>query len=167
MTAAMPGFGYAAEPATSEYLRYQPPAPAAGTNWFSTLAYLLSLLATFAIVLGLAYVATRFLGKKIAPFYEARTGVKHVLLTVQLTPNRAIHVVEIGGKCLIVGAAEQGIAKLDEVQDPQEISRLREEAAAAVLREQGEWEVLHKQAGALRAMAERFGRNGDGTRRGK
>jgi len=160
------GTALAADPASAEYLRYQPPAPATGSNWLSTLAYLLSLLVTFAVILGMAYLATRFFGKQLGARQGAGGSADRVLLTINLSSNRAVHVVDIGGKCFVLGSAEQGVTRIDVIDDPEEVARLREQAAT--VQAQPEWEdFMQKQVGALRTLAERFGQGRDDSRRRK
>ena len=55
---SLPGSVEAA--ANGEYLQYQEPKPTSFNSWFSTLAYIVSLLLTFAAVLAMAYFASRF-----------------------------------------------------------------------------------------------------------
>lgn len=93
------------------------------TSWWSTLAYLVSLLVVFAFVLVMAYVASRYLGGRFAPTVAGDSG--KVLENLPLGPNRSVCIVEIAGRVLMLGVAEQAITLLQEITDLEEIERLR------------------------------------------
>ena len=61
------------------------------SSWWSTLAYLISLLAVFGFVLAMAYFASRFLGGRFAKF-DTRTEGK-LLENLPLGPGRSVCVV--------------------------------------------------------------------------
>lgn len=124
ITVLFTGHSMAAEQ-TGEYLRYQEPQQTASTSWLSTMAYVLSLLLTFALVLLLAYFASRILGQKMGSVVGSSEN--RILTSLPLGPNRFIYVVEVAGKYLIVGVTEQAIQLLDEVTDPTVIERLKQQ----------------------------------------
>lgn len=113
---------YAAEP-TGEYLQYQETKPAVYSSGLSTVTYIFSLLITFAAVIGLAYFASRFLGKKMGN----RSASQHhkVVATLPMGANRAVYVVEIAGKFLILGVTDHTINVLQEITDLTEIEKLK------------------------------------------
>ncbi|HEY3424491.1 MAG TPA: flagellar biosynthetic protein FliO [Negativicutes bacterium] len=116
--------GYAEE-AKGAYLKYQePPAPAAA-SWLSTTSYVVSLLITFAVVLGLAYFSARFLGQKMGKL--GNTNDNKVLSNLPLGPNRAVQVIEIAGKFLVIGVTDHTINLLQEITDPEEIEKMKQQ----------------------------------------
>jgi len=121
-----PVWGFAAA-ATNGYLTYQEPEPAASSVW-STLAYLLSLLFVFAVVIGLAYATSRFLGLKLGRL--AGIPNNKILFNIPLGPNRGIYAVEIAGKVLILGVTEHNMVLLQEITSPEAIEALKQEASA-------------------------------------
>lgn len=107
---------------TGEYLKYQEPQ-ATTSSWLSTGGYILSLILTFLLVLALAYLTSRFLGQKIGQGRGYGTG--KVYATLALGPNRAVYVVEMAGKFMVLGVTEQSITLLNEITSPSEIEQLK------------------------------------------
>lgn len=100
--------------------------PAQSSGW-SLIAYVLSLVIVFGVVLALAYFVSRFMGVK---FGSARLGTAaQILETVSLGPNRGLYIVEIAGQVLLLGVTEHQIACLREITDETEIARLRGKAS--------------------------------------
>lgn len=109
-----------------EYLKYQDPAAAGSSlSWVSSLAYVASLLATFAFVLLLAYGASRFLGKRFGHGSAAEQARQQVLQVIPLGPQAAVQVVSVGGRLLVLGVTGQQIRLLSEITEPAEIERLK------------------------------------------
>lgn len=105
------------------------PKPTA-VSWWSTLAYLLSLVAVFAFVVILAYFAARFIGGR---FNAARSsGGGRVLENLPLGPNRSVCVVKIAGRVFLLGVTENNITLLSEITDDEEIETLQENATADI-----------------------------------
>ena len=101
------------------------PKPAS-VSWWSTLAYLLSLVAVFAVVVTLAYFTAKFIGGR---FNAARSsGGGRVLENLPLGPNRSVCVVKIAGRVFLLGVTENNITLLSEITDDQEIETLQENA---------------------------------------
>ena len=98
-------------------------------SWWSTLAYLISLVAVFAFVVVMAYFASKFLSGR---FQNRSTsyGGGQLLEHLPLGPNKSVCVVEIAGKVVVLGVTEHQINLLAEVEDPEEIDRLRRQAIA-------------------------------------
>jgi len=124
------GLAWAAEEAapSSGYLAgYNDVNPMPTTSsWLSTLAYLLSLLAVFAFVLLLSYVAARFVGGRFSAFTS--NGGGRMISSVALGPKMSVAIVEIAGQMLILGVTEHNVTLLSEVTDPEEIDRLERTA---------------------------------------
>ena len=99
------------------------PQPTA-VSWWSTLAYLLSLLAVFAVVVVMAYFTAKFIGGR----FNARmaTGGGRILENLPLGPNRSVCIVEIAGRVFLLGVGEN-ISLLAEITDDTDIvENLRE-----------------------------------------
>lgn len=97
------------------------PMPTA-SSWLSTLAYLLSMLVVFALVLVLSYGAARFVGGRFSAF--STNGGGRLISSVALGPKMSVAVVEIAGQMLILGVTEHNVSLLSDVTDPEEIDRL-------------------------------------------
>ena len=91
-------------------------------SWWSTLAYIISLLILFAFVVVMAYFASRFLSGRFGGTFTAAGG--KILEHLPLGPNRSVCVVELAGRVLMLGVCEGSISLLGEVTDPLEIERL-------------------------------------------
>lgn len=100
----------------------EPAAQPQQSSWWSTLAYLFSLLVVFAFVVLVAYLASRFLGSKFGQINANKSS--KILENLPLGTNRAISVVEIAGKVMVLGVTEHNITLLDEITDEIEIAKL-------------------------------------------
>ena len=98
-----------------------------GVSWWSTLAYLFSLFAVFAVVLVMAYFAARFIGGR---FNAARmaAGGGRILEHLPLGPNRSVCTVEIAGRVFLLGVTDHNISLLGEITDKDLIEHLHEQA---------------------------------------
>lgn len=98
------------------------PQPTA-VSWWSTLAYLLSLVAVFVVVVVMAYFTAKFIGSR----FNARmaTGGGRILETLPLAPNRSVCIVEIAGRVFLLGVGEN-ISLLAEITDDSTVENLRE-----------------------------------------
>ena len=94
-----------------------------GVSWWSTIAYILSLLAVFAIVFLMAYIATKFLGGRFNARISGQGG--RVLENLPLGPNRSVCIVEMADRVFLLGVTDQSITLLSEITDPEEIERLK------------------------------------------
>ena len=94
-----------------------------GVSWWSTVAYVLSLLAVFAIVFLMAYIATKFLGGRFNARISGQGG--RVLENLPLGPNRSVCIVDMADRVFLLGVTDQSITLLSEILDPEEIERLR------------------------------------------
>lgn len=151
MIAVSYGSALAAE-ADNNYLVYQEPQ-ATQASWLSTVAYIISLFVTFAVVIGLAYFSSRFLGQRMGRL-SAGTDNK-ILATLALGANRAVHVVEIAGKVLVLGVTDHNIVLLQEIADENEIEKLKQHQTASVPSSNFET-ILESQLSSLRNMSQKF-----------
>ena len=94
-----------------------------GVSWWSTIAYVLSLLAVFAVVFLMAYIATKFLGGRFNARISGHGG--RVLENLPLGPNRSVCIVEMADRVFLLGVTDQSITLLSEIIDPEEIERLK------------------------------------------
>lgn len=103
------------------------PKPSA-VSWWSTLAYLFSLIAVFAVVAVMAYFAAKFIGGR----FNARmsTGGGKVLENLPLGPNRSVCIVEIAGRVFLLGVTDGSITLLGEITDNDMIAHLHERSLA-------------------------------------
>lgn len=109
--------------APNEYLAYQEPQQPAASSALSTFAYVVSLIITFAAVIALSYIASKFLGKKLG--VPGFSGDNRILVSLPLGSNKAIYIVEIAGKFLVLGVTDHNINVLQEITAPEEIEKLK------------------------------------------
>lgn len=102
------------------------PKPAT-VSWWSTIAYLVSLFAVFAFVVAMAYLASRYLGGHFARVAEAEGG--RILSQLPVGSNRCVMVVELAGRVYVLGVTEHSISFIGEIEDEDEIERLRSRAS--------------------------------------
>ncbi|MBR1420817.1 MAG: flagellar biosynthetic protein FliO [Selenomonadaceae bacterium] len=113
-----------AAPESGGYLSgYDSTPQVQGISFWSTAAYLFTLLLVFIFVLVLAYLAARFLSGKFSPTLNSHGG--KILEHLALAPNRSICVVEMAGRVFLLGVTEHSINTLSEITDKDEIERLR------------------------------------------
>lgn len=120
-TTASSGGGY-----LSSY--QEPVQQSTQSSWLSTFAYLISVIIAFAFVAGLAYFVSRFLGQKLGGMNSAKSS--KVLESLPLGNNKALYVVEIAGKVVVLGVTDHNINLLQEITDEIEIARLRTQASS-------------------------------------
>ena len=119
-------------------------------SWWSTIAYLVSLFAVFAFVVGLAYFAARFLGGHFAQQKLGYGG--RVLSHLPLGPNRSVCVVEMADRVLLLGVTEHSITLLSEITDEAEIDKLhREEMSSPIVPE-----MFSQQLGTLSEFVQKI-----------
>ncbi|HBS59581.1 MAG TPA: flagellar biosynthesis protein FliO [Firmicutes bacterium] len=105
------------------YLTYREPGANASAGTLSTVSYVFSLLLTFAIVVGLAYLASKFLSRRLAP---AMQGSRMLIRdAVSLGANKTLYLVEIGNSVFLLGVTEQSITSVKEFTDEKFITELR------------------------------------------
>ena len=138
-------------PATPGYLQYQEQAKAASGSTMGTLAYVLSLIILFIGVIALAYLTSRFIAAKMGGIGQSAGSSIH--MTLALGPNRNIHLVEMAGRFFVVGATEQSIQLLFEVDSPEQIEAIRNSAKTSPPSFEA---ALGSQILALKQIRERF-----------
>ncbi len=137
--------------ATPGYLQYQEPAKATAGSTVGTLAYVLSLVVLFIGVIVLAYLTSRFIAAKMGGIGQSAGSSIH--MTLALGPNRNIHLVEMAGRFFVVGATEQSIQMLFEIDSPEQIETIRNTAKTTT---QSFEAALGSQILALKQIRERF-----------
>ncbi len=134
----------------NDYLKYQEPQPAAASVW-STLFYLFTLLVTFALVIALAYFASKFVGQK---FGQPQVNHSKILSAFPLGPNKTVMIVEIAGKYLLLGVTEHQINLLQEITDQETIAQLKD---SRTLPQNGPFEPnFARQLASLQQMSRKF-----------
>ena len=98
-----------------------------GVSWWSTLAYLVSLLAVFAVVLVMAYFAARFIGGRFNAARLSASGGR-ILENLPLGPNRSVCTVEMAGRVFLLGVTDHNINLLGEITDKDLIEHLHVQA---------------------------------------
>ena len=118
-------FGGSIAEATGGYLEgYEETDPRpTGVSWWSTLAYLLSMFAVFAVVLVMAYFAARFIGGRFNAARMSASGGR-VLENLPLGPNRSVCTVEMAGRVFLLGVTDHNINLLGEITDRDLIEHL-------------------------------------------
>jgi flagellar biosynthetic protein FliO len=86
-------------------------APAAGGYGELALTALLVLVVVCALLLVVARYAGRWIGGR-----RGEDGLIKVRARVSLEPRRALYVIEVGGRTMLVGSSEGGIQMLAEVE---------------------------------------------------
>jgi len=94
-----------------------------GVSWWSTLAYLVSLFAVFAVVLVMAYFAARFIGGRFNAARMSASGGR-ILENLPLGPNRSVCTVEMAGRVFLLGVTDHNISLLGEITDKDLIEHL-------------------------------------------
>ena len=94
-----------------------------GVSWWSTLAYLISQFAVFAVVLVMAYFAARFIGGRYNAARMSASGGR-ILENLPLGPNRSVCTVEMGGRVFLLGVTDHNINLLGEITDKELIEHL-------------------------------------------
>ncbi|MCI7541360.1 MAG: flagellar biosynthetic protein FliO [Veillonellaceae bacterium] len=146
---------WAADAASSSgYLSgYENPDPRPSpVSWWSTLAYLLSLLVIFGFVVVMAYFVARFVGGHFGKSVSRHGG--RLLVSLPLGPKSSAAVVEIAGRTFLLGVTESNVSMLAEITDPREIEALERESA--LLPQQAEGTMFTSQLGALADFVSRF-----------
>ncbi len=94
-----------------------------GNIWNLTIQ-LLEVVFLFGLVLALAYVSTRFLGRKLISLGSSR----HLRLLDQLPlgSNRSVFLIEVQGRVFLVGSAEGGVSLLGTFDDPETVKAMVE-----------------------------------------
>lgn len=134
----------------SGYLQYQEPART-GSSPAGAFAYVASLIVLFLGVIALAYFASRFIALKMSGM--SQTAGTSIHMTLSLGPNRNIHLVEMAGRFFVVGVTDQSIRLLFEIESPDEINKIKEQAIQAKPSFEA---ALGNQMDALKQIRDRF-----------
>ena len=134
------------------YLTYQEPATTQ-SSWLSTISYMISLLFVFALIAGLAYFTSKFLGNKLS--FRGQNKSTKILETLPLGPNKCIYVVEIAGSVMLIGVTDKEINLIKEITDEMEIEKLRVNAINSEI-EIDFNNIFHKQINSLESISKRF-----------
>ena len=121
-------------------------------SWWSTLAYLLSLLVIFGFVVVMAYFVARFVGGHFGKSVSRHGG--RLLVSLPLGPKSSAAIVEIAGRTFLLGVTESNVSMLAEITDPQEIEALERESAMLPQQEAGT--MFTSQLGTLADFVSRF-----------
>ena len=81
----------------------------------SELRMLLQWLLSLAFVVVIAYVVTYFLRRLNFGRMATRAGAVRVVETIPLGPNRAVHLVAVGARRLLIGTTAQQVTLLEDV----------------------------------------------------
>lgn len=107
----------------SGYLTYKEPAANSPATSLSTIAYVFSLLLTFAIIVSLAFFTSKFLSRRLPQTMQSRNMLIHDV--VSLGTNKALYLVEINNRILLLGVSDQNITSLQEFTDEKFIAEIR------------------------------------------
>ena len=141
-----------AEPDGGYLSGYENAAPQVqGISFWSTAAYLFTLLLVFVFVLVLAYLAAKFLSGKFSPNLTGNAG--RILEHMALGPNRSICVVEMIDRFFLIGVTDHSITLLSEITDEDEIEKLK----ASSLKNPVSEDFFSEELGSLLGMLKRIG----------
>lgn len=102
-------------------------AAAAGTN---TLAYFVRMVLVLALVVVAIYLVVRFIRKLSRPKLGDEASIK-VLASASLGSGRAVHVVSLGSKAYLLGAADSSVSLIAEIGDKEYVDALALKAASS------------------------------------
>lgn len=140
------------------YLTYREPGANASAGTLSTVSYVFSLLLTFAIVVGLAYLTSKFLSRRLAPAMQgSRMLIRDV---VSLGANKSLYLVEIGNKVFLLGVTEQSITPVKEFSDEKFIAELRASGELSGKTPANFPNIFQQQIDALQRMTGRISGSG-------
>lgn len=136
---------------SSEYLKYHEPQNGS-SSLLLTVGYLLFLIIVFILVIGLAYVASRLVGQKMGAVHS--TGENKILAHLSFGSNRAVYVVEIAGRVLVLGVTDHAINLLQEITSTEDIEKIKNQSKNVM---GDQFSVLfQKQLVSLQKMSNKF-----------
>lgn len=103
-------------------------------TWFATLAQTgaldgpspagaaLRVVLALAILVPAAYLVTKAFSRQASRWAKGRAV--RVIDTAVLGPNRSVHLVEVAGRVLVVGATPEQVTLLSEISDPERVAEL-------------------------------------------
>lgn len=107
----------------NEFLKYQ--EPKAQVSLLSSIDSVLYMVTVFALILGLAYVTSRFVGTRMKRQQFSSHG-DAVLSSLALGPNKGVYLVHFAGRLLLLGISEQRVELLADLTDSPDATALRE-----------------------------------------
>jgi flagellar protein FliO/FliZ len=107
-------------------------APAAGVSSAgpNTLTYFIRMVVVLALVLCAIYLVFRLMKRLSRPKAGDEASIK-VLASTGLGAGKALHVVALGSKAYLIGAAESSISLISEIEDREYVDALTLRAATA------------------------------------
>lgn len=132
------------------------PAPngTPGVSWWSTIAYMASLVVVFLFVAGLAYYVSKVLGGRFGRMVSGGGG--RVLDNLPLGPGRSACIVELAGRLLILGVTEHSITLLGEIEDAAEAEKLLKKSLEESRGSFSGMDGFERQFGSLDQLAKRI-----------
>ena len=100
---------------------------ASGSNTF---AYFVRMVVVLAVVLGAIYLVVRLLKRLSRPRAGDEAAIR-VLATTGLGGGKSLHVVSLGPKAYLIGASEQAVSLIAEVDDKEYLDALALKASEA------------------------------------
>lgn len=94
-------------------------------NWWSTLLQLLYAIFLFGLVLGLAYLSTRFIGSRLGGLHVRGRHLR-MIEQVVVGRDRSLILIEVAGKVYLVGSTAESIRLLTTIKDPETIEAMLE-----------------------------------------
>jgi flagellar protein FliO/FliZ len=107
----------------NEFLKYQEPKPQ--VSLLSSIDTILYMIIMFVLILGLAYVTSRFIGARMNSQQTGSHG-DAVLSSLALGPNKGVYLVQFAGRLLVLGISEQRVELLADLTDAPDAADLRE-----------------------------------------
>jgi flagellar protein FliO/FliZ len=122
-----------------------PARAATGAAGSTTLAYFLRMVVVLALVLAAIYGVYRLMKRLGRPKASDSSAIK-LLASTSLGPGKALHVVCLGSKAYLVGAADAAVSLVAEIEDKEFIDALILDAST---RPQGPLSPVGRDFGAL------------------
>lgn len=141
---------------SKEFLKYQEPKPQ--VSLLSSIDTTLYLITVFVLILGLAYITSRFIGTKMK---SQQTGIHGdmILSSLALGSNKGIYLVHFAGRMLVLGVSDQRIDLLADMTDNPDVAELKAMYQAARPVEAPQFSaVFDSQLASLRQMSNKFPR---------
>lgn len=142
----------------NEFLKYN--EPKSQISLLGNIDSLLYMITVFALILGLAYATSRFLGTKFSSQPRGLNNSDSVLSSLPLGPNRGIYLVHFAGRLLVLGVSEHKIELLSDMTDAPNASELRTSYTSGVHPPVAPQfsDVFSAQVSSLRQMTQKFPR---------
>ena len=125
-----------------------------GVSWWSTIAYVASLIVVFLFVAGLAYYVSKILGGRFGR--PVSNGGGRVLENLPLGPGRSACLVELAGKLLLLGVTERSITLLGEIEDEAAAEQILKKSLAESSTPFPDTKGFERQFGSLDQLVKRI-----------